>query len=175
MNVLNKTPVPPVPPQPPGPGPGPGPDPGGPDLVVTKTVDRRLAGFGEKLTYTVRVENRGNVTAEDVVLADQPGLGERAVAARALRGRPCTVRRIARRLYVCRVGNLDPGEARVYEVDMRVTTSSRRLVNNFAAAGSATAESNVRNNVDGARARTRRLACPARAASRGSVPAYAAC
>ena len=125
VNVLNKTPVPPVPPQPPGPGPGPGPDPGGPDLVVTKTVDRRLAGFGEKLTYTVRVENRGNVTAEDVVLADQPGLGERAVAARALRGRPCTVRRIARRLYVCRVGNLAPGEARVYEVDMLVTTSSR--------------------------------------------------
>ncbi len=172
VNVLNKTPVPPVPP---GPGPGPGPDPGGPDLVVTKTVDRPVAGFGEKLTYTIRVENRGNMAAEDVVLADQPGLGERAVAARALRGRPCTVRRIARRLYVCRVGNLAPGEGRVYQVDMLVTTSSRALVNNLAAAGSATAESNVRNNIDGARARTRRLACPAGAATRGSVPARAAC
>ena len=173
VNVLNKTPIPPVPPQPPGGGPD-GPNPTEPDLVVTKTVDRPLAVLGEKLTYRVRVENRGTVAAEDVVLADQPGLGERALAARAVRGRPCTVHRVARRLYVCRVGNLAPGAARVYEIDMRATRSSRALVNNLAAAGSATAESNLRNNIDAARARTRRLACPAGAA-RDSVPAHAAC
>ena len=142
--------------------------------MVTKTADRPVAVVGEKVTFTVRVENRGTVAAEDVVLADQPGLGERPVAARA-RGRPCTVRRVARRVYVCRLGNLDPGEARVFEIDMLVTRSSGARVSNVAAVGSATAESNVRNNIDVARARASRLACPAGVAARHPVPAFAAC
>ena len=152
----------------------PGPEAADPDLVVTKTADRPVAGLGEKVTFTVRVENRGTVAAEDVVLADQPGLGERPVAARA-RGRPCTVRRVTRRVYVCRLGNLDPGETRVFEIDMLVTRSSGVRVSNFVAVGSATAESNVRNNIDAARVRASRLGCPAGVAASHSVPVFAAC
>ena len=169
VNVLNNRPLPPIPPQPP-----PGPGAADPDLVVTKTADRPVAGLGEKVTFTVRVENRGTVSAEDVALADQPGLGERPVAARA-RGRPCTVRRVTRRVYVCRLGNLDPGETRVFEIDMLVTRSSGVRVSNFVAVGSATAESNVRNNVDAARVRASRLGCPAGVAASHSVPVFAAC
>ena len=58
---------------------------------------------------------------------------------------------------------------------MIVTRSSGRRVNNVAAVGSATAERNIRNNIDSARARTRRPGMPAR--RRGPVPvtARAAC
>ena len=171
VNVLNNRPLPPIPPQPPDP---PGSEPADPDIVVTKTADRPVAVVGEKVTFTVRVENRGTVAAEDVVLADQPGLGERPVAARA-GGRRCTVRRVGRRLYVCRLGNLDPGEARRFEIDMLVTRSSGARVSNVAAVGSATAESNVGNNIDVAGARASRLACPAAVAARGSMRAFAAC
>ena len=168
VNELNKRPLPPIPPEPPG------PEPVDPDIVVTKTADRAVAVLGEKVTFTVRVQNQGTVAAEDVALSDQPGLGERPVAARA-GGRPCTVRRVTRRVYVCRLGNLDPGEARVFEIDMLVTRSSGARVSNVAAVGSATAESNVRNNSDVARARVSRFACPASATARHHVPAIAAC
>ena len=173
VNTLNTTPVEPVPPEPPGPGGG---GAGEPDLVVVKSADRPVAGIGEVVTYTVRISNEGNVAAENVVLADQPGLGEKPIAARPRLGARCKVRQLARELYICRVGNLAPGERRVYEVDMRVTASSGRRVNNRTAVGSGTGESNVRNNVDGARVRVRRLGClPSRVAARGSVRAHASC
>ena len=173
VNTLNTGPLPPLPPQPPVP-PQP-PQPGGPDIVVTKRADRPVVDVGEKLTYTVRVENRGDTTARDAVGVDQPGLGERPVAIRAIRGPECRPRRITRRLYICRLGNLTPGEVEVYEIDMIVTRSSGRRVNNVAAVGSATAERNIRNNIDFARARTRRPGCPPAVAARSPVTARAAC
>ena len=173
VNVKNSGPLPPIPPQPPIP-PRP-PQPSGPDIVVSKRADRPVADVGEKLTYTVRVENRGDAAAKDVVGVDQPGVGERPLAVRAIRGPPCRARRIARRLYVCRLGNLAPGESEVYEIDMIVTRSSGRRVNNVAAAGSATPERNVRNNIDSASTRTRRPGCPSAVAAGSQVTARAAC
>ena len=54
---------------PPGPTP---PNPGTPDLVVTKTTDKRVVAVGELVTYRVVVENRGDGPAEDVVAVDTP-------------------------------------------------------------------------------------------------------
>jgi uncharacterized repeat protein (TIGR01451 family) len=175
VNLLSpKPPVPPIPPIPPIP-PNP-PNPSGGDLAITKTPDRPVAAIGERVGYTVVVRNRSSVPAESVVVADQPGRGERPIAARAIRRR-CDVYgpNRPRPVFVCTVGNLAPGEARTYRFQLLVTSASGPRVDNIAAITSATSERTTRNNVSFSRVRVRSLACAPRIGIRPPRNAFAAC
>ena len=53
-----QTPIPD--PGPPGPNPATPPNVPDPDLVISKQADRPVAAVGERVTYTVTIENRGS-------------------------------------------------------------------------------------------------------------------
>jgi uncharacterized repeat protein (TIGR01451 family) len=151
VNVLAPKPPEPIPPIPPGSG--------GVDLSLTKTADRPVAAVGERVGYTVVIRNRSAYTAESVVVADQPGRGERPIAARSIRRR-CTARGPSGRpIFVCTVGNLAPGEVRRYNFDLLVTAASGSRVDNSAGVTSASSERTTRNNVAFSRVRVRNLVC----------------
>ena len=89
-----------------GPEPPPEPpDPGEPDLRVTKTPDRTVAGVGDLITYRLVVENRGDGPAEDVVLVDTPILRADLVSIEASQG-TCVAGPPAR----CELGTIEAGE-----------------------------------------------------------------
>ncbi len=137
VNVLGpEPPQPPVPPDPPNP-----PDPGGVDLSIVKTPDRPVAAVGERVGYTVVIRNRSAFAAESVVVADQPGRGERPIVAPSIRRR-CGVygANRPRPVYVCGVGTLGPGEVRRYKFELLVTPASGSTVDNIAAVTSASSE-----------------------------------
>jgi uncharacterized repeat protein (TIGR01451 family) len=71
-----------------------------PRLTLRKTVDSRSATIGDRLTYTLRLRNRGPGAARAVRLCDRPGQGltlRRAPDARRRGGVACwTIRRLAR-------------------------------------------------------------------------------
>ena len=89
-----------------GPEPPPEPpDPGEPDLRVTKTPDRTVAGVGDLITYRLVVENRGDGPAEDVVLVDTPILRADLVSIEASQG-TCVAGPPAR----CELGTIEAGD-----------------------------------------------------------------
>ena len=89
-----------------GPEPPPEPpDPGEPDLRVTKTPDRTVAGVGDLITYRLVVENRGDGPAEDVVLVDTPILRADVVSIEASQG-TCVAGPPAR----CELGTIEAGD-----------------------------------------------------------------
>jgi uncharacterized repeat protein (TIGR01451 family) len=160
-------PVPPEPPRPTPPQPSPPPPP---DLVVTKRALERRVNVGDIATFVITVRNAGAGAAEQVVLADDPGVNAQLVSARPSQG-GCN----ERVPLICRLGALGPGERATIRVRVRAIDTPR--INNLAVAGSATPETDGSNNVDRARVRVRaqggilgiQRACPA------SVTAYAAC
>jgi uncharacterized repeat protein (TIGR01451 family) len=168
VNVLGpKPPAPPVPPDPDG----------GVDLVLSKTADRRVVGIGERVGYTVVIRNRSENTAESVVVADQPGRGERPIASRSIQRR-CNVfgpNRV-RPVFVCTVGNLRPGEVRRYNFELLVTGGSGTRVDNVAAITSATPETRASNNISFSRVGVRNLVCvPGVGVRPGRPSAFASC
>jgi uncharacterized repeat protein (TIGR01451 family) len=178
VNVF--TPDPPDPPDPPSPPDPPGPNPAphlpDPDLVISKQADRPVAAVGERVTYTVTIENRGPVGAEDVVLGEAPERGEAFASVRG-RGAANCGRRVVfrRRAVVCRVGDLAAGASRTFRFETRLTASAGRIVNNVAVVGSSTPERSARNNVAGVRVRVRDSACPPVVTAGARPVAYAAC
>jgi uncharacterized repeat protein (TIGR01451 family) len=144
--------------------------------VIRKQADRPVATVGERVTYTVTVENRGPVAAEDVVLGEAPELGAAFASVRG-RGASACGRRVVfrRKAVVCRVGDLAAGASRTFTFETRVTPATGRIVNNVAAVGSSTPERSARNNVAGARVRVRGTACPPVTAAGSRPVARAAC
>jgi uncharacterized repeat protein (TIGR01451 family) len=71
-----------------------------PRLTLRKSVNARTAELGDRLTYTLRVRNRGPGTARRVVVCDQPRRGlelrRGPGARRTARGACWTIRRLAR-------------------------------------------------------------------------------
>ena len=152
VNVLG--PRPPDPPLPPDPPVVPGVD-----LQITKTPDRPVVAVGERLGYTVVIRNRSSVTAESVVVADQPGRGEEPIVAPSIRRR-CTARGPTRKpVFICTVGHLAPREVRTYNFELLVTAASGPTVDNLAVVTTATSERTARDNVAFSRVRVRRLVC----------------
>lgn len=133
------TPGPPAPPPDP-PGPNVVPGAGSADLVLSKVADRATAGVGERVTYRVRVQNRGDGAAEEVWVADRPGRGlvPESVDSRC---------RQLRLLFYCRVGAIPAGGEAVLRFTMRIGPNAPATVRNVAAVGSDAAEARVRNNV----------------------------
>ena len=147
-------PNPPLPPMPPAPPPEPDVNPiyANADLSVTKHASTGSVTVGHMVTYRVIVRNRGPAVAQQVYVEDQSRLVARVESIRTSKG-SCRLRPTVR----CSLGNLKKGArvvitARV--VPLRVTSS---FVNHVAV-GSATADSNLANNV--AQARVRVTAAP---------------
>ena len=177
VNVF--TPDPPDPPNPPDPGP-PGPNPApnvpDPDIVISKQADRPVAAVGERVTYTVTIENRGPVGAEDVVLGEAPELGQAFASVRGRAASSCGRHVVfQRKAVVCRVGDLAAGASRTFSFETRLTPSAGRIVTNVAVVGSSTPERRARNNVAGAVVRVRGAACVSASAARTRPVARAAC
>ena len=119
---------------------------------MTKHASIRSVTVGHVVTYRVIVRNRGPAVAQQVYVEDQSRLVARVESIRTSKG-SCRLRPTVR----CSLGNLKKGArvvitARV--VPLRVTSS---FVNHVAV-GSATADSNLANNV--AQARVRVTAAP---------------
>jgi uncharacterized repeat protein (TIGR01451 family) len=160
------------PPLPPTPNPQPEPSPSGPqpDLVVTKRALKSRVGFGRIATFEIVVRNQGAAAAQQVIVADAPGSTAQLVSARPSKG-GCN----ERTPLICRLGLLDPGEQATVRVRVRAVGTPH--IKNVAAAGTATPETSLFNNVDTARVRVRSqggirgtsIACPAK------VVAHAAC
>ncbi len=165
-NVLGpRPPVPPVipPTQPPV------------DVAITKTADRPVASVGERVGYTVVIRNRSSVTAESVVVTDQPGRGERPIASRSIRRRCVTRGPTIKPVYICNVGNLGPGEVRRYNFELLVQTSSGSTIDNVAAVATASSDRTVRNNISFSRVRKRNLVCVPGVGLRPRRDAFASC
>ena len=164
-NVFSGT-TPPPPVDPPGPNVVPGGP--GPDLAISKHADRRVAGLGERVTFTVVVRNRGPVAAENVIVVDRPGKGLTLV-----RNDPrCGARG---RLIGCRIASIPAGESVRLSFVMRIDAPAPATVRNVAVVGSDTAEATVRDNLAVAGVSARRLVC---VPGRGFVEAglaHAAC
>jgi uncharacterized repeat protein (TIGR01451 family) len=156
--------------EPPADPPGPDHIPGGaePDLTIVKLADRNQAVVGERVTYRVRVQNRGPVAAEHVIVADQPGVGERLVSVR--RGE-CD----GRRLILCHIPYLASGASTTFELVMQITAAAGATVTNRAVIGSASSEQTVRNNGDVAAVHARGDRCGPIRSVRARDVARAAC
>ncbi|MBF6620307.1 MAG: DUF11 domain-containing protein [Patulibacter sp.] len=149
------TPDPPTP-DPPGPGPTPPPIPNVPgtdppeealddaagpdaDLVARKRVSPSTARPGQRVNYTVTVENRGPAVAYDVVVAEMRAPGTQRLRLRSTRGR-CVGDRPAR----CRVGRLGVGQQVTITATVRV--SKPGVTVNRVGVVSSTDDPNLRNN-----------------------------
>jgi len=141
------------------------------DLVVTKRALQSRVDFGQIARFEITVRNTGDVTAQQVVVADDPGPNAQLVSARPSKG-GCG----ERLPLICRLGALSPGETATIRV--RVRAVGTPTISNLAVAGSATPETRRDNNVDRASVRVRSQggtlgqreeACPA------SVVAHMAC
>ncbi len=160
--------VPPEPPRPPDVGAESAPEA---DLVVTKRALQPRVDLGAVVRFEITVRNAGEGTAEQVVLADDPGDNAQVVRARPSQG-GCN----ERTPLICRLGALAPGEQATVRVAVRAVGTP--AIGNLAVAGSSTPESRTDNNVDRASVRVRSqggelgevCARPARI-----VTAYAAC
>lgn len=141
------------------------PGSGEPNLVVTKTPQRRRVAFGGVVGYTLRVRNTGTATAENAVVADRPGRGAQLMSATPSQG-SC---RQSLPL-VCRLGRIDPGESATVGVRLRMTRPG--VVPNLAVVGSASSELRLRDNLAVAAARVLRRprpgACPSSPRARAS-------
>ena len=135
-----------------------------------------MAAVGERVTYTVTIENRGPVGAEDVVLGEAPEQGQ-AFASVSGRGASNCGRHVVfqRKAVVCRVGDLAAGASRTFSFETRLTPSAGRIVTNVAVVGSSTPERRARNNVAGAIVRVRGAVCVSASAARARPVARAAC
>ena len=160
--------VPPEPPRPPDVGAESAPEA---DLVVTKRALQPRVDLGAVVRFEITVRNAGEGTAEQVVLADDPGDNAHVVRARPSQG-GCN----ERTPLICRLGALAPGEQATVRVAVRAVGTP--AIGNLAVAGSSTPESRTDNNVDRTSVRVRSqggelgevCARPARI-----VTAYAAC
>jgi uncharacterized repeat protein (TIGR01451 family) len=161
--------VDPVPPKPEPPQPSPDP-PLETQLVITKRALQRRVDFGEVARFEVTVRNVGDATAEQVVVADDPGDNAQLVSARPSQG-ACN----ERVPLICRLGALAPGARATILV--RVRAVGTPAISNVAVVGSSTGLKGLDTN--GARASVRvrsrggtlgqRQVCPAR------VVAHMAC
>jgi len=70
----------------PSPTPTPTPAQSSVDLTVTKHVNKHTTTFGQPLTYTLTVDNRGPGTASDVKVTDTPVTKLRLVSAKPAEG-----------------------------------------------------------------------------------------
>ncbi|MBB4660608.1 DUF11 domain-containing protein [Conexibacter arvalis] len=159
-------PPPPGPPTPPEPTPPTGAPAAPFDLHVTKRADRRAATIGERITYRIRVVNRGGGDAPDARLTDTFAASGRIVSLRASQGR-CT-----RRFPVtCRLGQLRAGAAATVAVVVAPTSFGRAKRNVVSATGDGT-DAKPAGNIAGVSATVRRVPLRlAKAASRASVRA----
>jgi uncharacterized repeat protein (TIGR01451 family) len=161
--------VDPVPPEPPTP-PNPSPPPPETDLVLTKRALRSPVNFGRIATFEITVRNTGDVAAEQVVVADDPGPNAQLVSATPSQGGCNEATPV-----ICRLGTIPAGGRATIRVRVRAVGSG--TIDNVAVTGSSTAETRTDNNVDRASVRVRsqggilgtNRACPARAI------AHAAC
>lgn len=112
-----------------------------PNLVVTKHANRTRASVGDVVSYDLVARNDGESTVEQAFLADQPGNGGQIVSADPSQG-SCRVRNTG---VICRLGQLAPGARATVHVRMRITALGR--VRNFAAIGSASQETRLRDNL----------------------------
>jgi uncharacterized repeat protein (TIGR01451 family) len=150
--------VDPVPPIPPSPSP-PQPET---DLVITKQALQNRVDFGDVARFRITVRNVGGATAEQVVVADDPGPNAQLVSATPSQG-GCN----EQTPLICRLGAIAPGGQATILV--RVRAVGTPTIANVAVAGSATPESTLDNNIarDSVRVRSRggalgqREACPA--------------
>ena len=134
-----------------------------------------MAAVGERVGDTVVIRNSSLITAESVVVADQPGNGERPIASRSIQRR-CSTRGASRKpVYLCAVGNLGPGEVRRYKFELLVTARSGSRVDNIAAVISASADRIRRNNFAVSRVRVRNLVCAPGIGLRPRRDAFASC
>ena len=162
VNLRQRDPEPPAPPDPdPNVDPTPDPVPGGdvPDLALEK---RRLASTGgpiPTLTFRLRVTNRSEVTAKQVVVADRLADGTVYVSADPSQGR-CFLR--GTNLVICPLGDLAPGASATIRVRVQQVDPGAGI--NVAVTGASSPEEVLRNNVAAARvAAVQRApgACPA--------------
>ena len=172
-NVATDPPDPPdpPPPAPPQPSPAPPPSPPRPDLVLDKRALDSEARTGEPVTFLITVTNRGGAAAENVALADLVRRGGQIQAANPSQG-SCRVRRLA----ICRLGTIGPGERATVRV--RVLATADSVMVNSAAVGSRSLDVRLRNNLGRSRvsvlaARERNRCRAARAT--GPPVARAAC
>ncbi len=82
-------------------------------LMVVKTVDRNEFKVGESANYRITVRNTGNATAKDVILTDTVPAGLADLQGRSV--------------VTYDVGDLDPGEAKSYDLPLRTTASGEFL------------------------------------------------
>ena len=112
-------------PDPGPPGPNPAPNVPDPDIVISKQADRPVAAVGERVTYTVTIENRGPVGAEDVVLGEAPELGQAFASVRGRAASDCGRHVVfQRKAVVCSVGDLAAGASRTFSFETRLTPSA---------------------------------------------------
>jgi uncharacterized repeat protein (TIGR01451 family) len=163
VNRLDLTPKPPDP-------PGPNPEPGGPlpDLVVNKRADPATTVIGGRVTYTVGVRNRGDATAENVVLIDQIESFERLISA------PPGCR--GQRQISCALGDILPGAQRTLRFTTEIIARPRGKQKNTAVVVSSSPERTLANSSASAGIRVVRDPCATTAfgRSRGAL-AQAAC
>jgi uncharacterized repeat protein (TIGR01451 family) len=118
------TPPPVVPPKPPDP-----PTPPPRTVLTVKKTAPRVARFGQKVAFSLRVTNRGPITARRVLLRDLPPGTLRLTSLRAS-GKPRVVRGHA----LWRLGNLAPGQSRVIRGTVRLSSGTPGLKRNIAVA-----------------------------------------
>lgn len=82
-------------------------------LMVVKTVDRQEYKVGETANYRITVRNTGNATAKNVILTDTVPAGLADLEGRSV--------------VTYDVGDLDPGEAKSYDLPLRTTASGEFL------------------------------------------------
>lgn len=84
-----------------------------PDLKITKSATPTNPRPGDTVIYTLKAENVGNATADNVVITDPIPVGMTFVSADA----PCTQ---AAGTVNCQIGSLDPGQVKTYQVKATV-------------------------------------------------------
>ncbi len=155
-------PVPPEPPTPPTPSPPPETD-----LVITKRALKSPVNFGRIATFEITVRNAGEIAAEQVVVADDPGPNAQLVSATPSQGGCNEATPV-----ICRLGTIAPGAQATIRV--RVRAIGTPTIENVAVTGSSTPETTTDNNIDRASVRVRsqggtlgqREACPASVVAR---------
>ncbi len=146
-------PTPPTPPTPPVPPVPPPPFYARADLDILKQATPSVVVVGHVISYRVTVHNRGPDPAQRVAVWDQPLGDARIVSIHNPAGKCQTTPRP-----ICRLGTLRPGAQVVIRVGV-IPAHVTHSFTNRAVVGSATIDTNLRNNV--ARASVRVIAPPA--------------
>jgi uncharacterized repeat protein (TIGR01451 family) len=111
-----------------------------PDLDITKFADSRTATVGTSLLYTLRIENLGGGTANNVTIRDVLPDSVRFISAESTDFDECEDNR---GIVVCRGGTIDVGDFATVEIN--VAPREEGTIENTAAVGATVDGETVRN------------------------------